>query len=64
MRILVDRFWAVAGKHWPITELWAERDMPEPVTGEPVQWGDRHIRLRGVRYRKPEYERNPGAPLR
>jgi DUF1365 family protein len=63
MRILVNRPWAVAGERWPATELWAQRDMPEPVTGEAIEWDHRHVWLRGVRYEKPEDDRNPSASL-
>lgn len=63
MRIVVDRPWAVAGERWPATELRVQRDMPEPATGEQIEWDHRHIWLRGVQYEKPEDDRKPAWSL-
>ena len=64
MRILVDHPFEDGGEGAPETELWAERDCPEPATGEDIAWNHRHVVLRNVAWRKVENDRNPYTPFR
>jgi hypothetical protein len=63
LRVTVDRPYQSGGLRCSTTDLWADRSAPQPATGETVEWDHRHVWIRGVRYRKPEYDSPTNMPL-
>lgn len=63
LRVTVDQPYESGGLRCSTTDLWADRAAPQPATGEPIGWDRRHVWIRGVRYRKPEYDSPTAAPL-
>ena len=63
MKVTVAAAYAIDGETCLSTDVWCERDMPEPKFGEVLSWGSSHVWLRGARYDKIEYDSPTNAPL-
>lgn len=63
LRVTVDREYAVAGEHYPTTDVWVEESAPVPAFGDVIQWGTHHVWIHGQRFRKAEYDSRSDKPL-
>jgi hypothetical protein len=63
LRVTVDQPYESGGLRCSTTDVWADRAAPQPATGEPIEWDHWHVWIRGVRYRKREYDSPTNMPL-
>lgn len=62
LRVTVDQPYESGGLRCSTTDLWSSPVAPEPQTGEVVGWDASHVCIRGVRYRKREYDSPTNMP--